>query len=469
MKKNTLRLATFVGILFLLASCGDTSGETSYTGTNIAQHLITITPGGGPTPTPTPTPILPRYDDLAENLPPTQIEFWYVWDAYGTDPYQEIAIQFNASNDYDIEVVAVNQGSYGDLENAVREAITQDELPHIAMAYDYQYLGWDQLDQVAVDLTPYFTDLTFGLEGETLDDIYPVFLEHDLYEERRYGLPAQRSGQVLFYNTTWAGELGYDSPPSTPAEFKGQACAANLFNDNVTGGWFINTSPAAMVSWIYAFGGDLSSAAGYKFTAEETVAAFEFLYDLQFRGCAWQPGTLYPNEEFADRRGLFYSSSIAGIPYQLQAFENEEGTDTWVPIPYPGVDGNPVITVYGPSFVMLRSTPEEQFASWVFLRYLLEPSSQALIVEGTGGFPIRKSAVALLEDTDITTSQWLAALDLLEYGHSEPRLASWRTVRSALQDAGEMLFVAFNPPEISDLLDQLQATADELHAESGGN
>jgi multiple sugar transport system substrate-binding protein len=468
MRKNVLLLASLTIFLSLLASCGEPSGETGFTGTDIAQRLITVTPGGGPTPTPTPTPVLPRYDDLAENLPPTRIDFWYVWDGYGADPYREIAIQFNASNRYDIEVDAVNQGGYGDIDNEIRDAIAQDELPALTMAYNYQYLGWDQLDQVTVDLTPYFTDLTFGLDEETLADFYPVFLEHDLIGEYRYALPAQRAGQVLFYNTTWAKELGYNSPPTTPDEFKRQACAAHAFNDNVTGGWFINATPASMTAWIYAFGGDFSSASGYKFTSEETTAAFEFLYDLQAKGCAWQPGTLYPNEEFAARRGLFYTSSIAGIPYQLAALENEDNNDSWTAIPFPGVDGNPVIPVYGPSYVMLRSTPEEQFASWIFLQYLLEPSNLATLIERTGGFPLRKSAVSLVEGTDVATSQWLAAVDLLEYGRFEPRLASWRTVGAALQDAGDMLFVPFNPPEISDLLAQLQATAEELHAEAGG-
>jgi ABC-type glycerol-3-phosphate transport system substrate-binding protein len=274
---------------------------------------------------------------------------------------------------------------------------------------------------------------------------------------------------VLFYNTTWAKELGYDSPPSTVDEFKRQACAANAFNDNITGGWFINTSTASMTSWMYAFDGEISSTAGYDFTSDEVVSAFEFLYELKAAGCAWQPGTLYPNEEFAARRGLFFTSSIAGIPHQLEAFEDAGNNDTWTSIPYPGVEGDPVITVYGPSYVMLRSTPEEQLASWIFLQYLLEASNQALIVEGTGGFPISKSVVALVDGSDVATSQWLAAVELLEYGRFEPRLSSWRTVRAALRDAGDILFTAFNPPEISDLLDQLQATAEELHAEAGGN
>jgi ABC-type glycerol-3-phosphate transport system substrate-binding protein len=153
----------------------------------------------------------------------------------------------------------------------------------------------------------------------------------------------------------------------------------------------------------------------------------------------------------------------------LEAFEDAGNNDTWTSIPYPGVEGDPVITVYGPSYVMLRSTPEEQLASWIFLQYLLEASNQALIVEGTGGFPISKSVVALVDGSDVATSQWLAAVELLEYGRFEPRLSSWRTVRAALRDAGDILFTAFNPPEISDLLDQLQATAEELHAEAGGN
>jgi multiple sugar transport system substrate-binding protein len=473
MKIKLWLLISLFGFLSILTACSDVSSETSFTGTTLPLHLITPTPGAPPTPLPTPTLPLPRFDDVADDLSGTQIEFWYVWDRYGVDPYQEMVIQFNATNDYDVTVAAINQGGYGVLAGEMESAFGYDEMPDIAMAYNYQYLGWDSLGEVTVDLTPYLTDVVFGLDEDAIADFYPVFWEHDLVGDHRYGLPAQRAGTLLFYNKTWAEELGFDAPPQTPDEFKQQACAAAAEHGDGTGGWFINTNTAGMTSWLYAFEGEIESGAGgYDFDTDEVAAAFDFLYDLilQTPSCAWYPGHSYPNDEFASRKGLFYSSSIVGIPYQLDAFEAAGNDDIWVPIPYPGVDGDPVITAYGPSYVVVKSSPEEQLASWIFLKYLLESDNQAFVVEATGGFPISRSTVALLDDTEIANAQWLAAVELLKYGRFEPRYSSWRTVGVALQDAAGMLFTGgFDPTKASELLAQLQATAEELHAEAGNN
>ncbi len=40
-----------------------------------------------------------------------------------------------------------------------------------------------------------------------------------------------QSAQVMFYNNTWASELGFDAAPQTADEFKEQACAAAAAND----------------------------------------------------------------------------------------------------------------------------------------------------------------------------------------------------------------------------------------------
>jgi len=86
---------------------------------------------------------------------------------------------------------------------------------------------------------------------------------------------------LLAYNTTWAKELGLNSLPVTPEEFKTQMCAANksflkdadLTNDGL-GGWLINTDPVAMYSWLTAFGVDLTPGEGYVFSGEAGEAAF---------------------------------------------------------------------------------------------------------------------------------------------------------------------------------------------------
>ncbi|PIZ25991.1 MAG: ABC transporter substrate-binding protein, partial [Chloroflexi bacterium CG_4_10_14_0_8_um_filter_57_5] len=39
---------------------------------------------------------------------------------------------------------------------------------------------------------------------------------------QRLGAPAQRSARFLFYNQTWARELGFSAPPATADEFRQQ-------------------------------------------------------------------------------------------------------------------------------------------------------------------------------------------------------------------------------------------------------
>ena len=129
-----------------------------------------------------------------------------------------------------------------------------------------------------------------------------------------------------------------------------------------------------------------------------------------------------------------------------------------------------MVSVYGPSYVMLPSTQEEQLAAWLFIKYMLEPANQVVLVESDGSLPISRSTVSLLRENTLVSSQWIAAVELLDYGRFEPRYQSWSKVRAALQDAANFLFTAnFDPSTMSDLLDQLQATAEELHAMGGGN
>ena len=466
MRKKLKPIAFFLTLLFLTTACADSSSLES---TEIKYPALSPSPELQADPTPTVHP--PQFDDVAEDLQGTEIEFWYVWNRYGDDPFQEMADQFNSSNEYGITVNAVNKSDFRDLDKDLNEGILSGELPEIALGYNYQYLGWDADDNTVIDMIPYTYDPSFGLGEEAISDFYPVFWDHDLIDGKRYGLPAQRTGQVILYNQTWAEELGFEKPPRNPEEFKQQACVASVKKGDGTGGWFINTSPASVLSWVYAFGGDVTTNEdSYDFDTPEASAAFEFLYDLKDTGCAWQPGTLYPNDDFATRRGLFYTSSVVGIPIQQDAFEIAGNEDEWIPIPFPGLGGTSVITVYGPSYVILSSTPKEQLAAWLFIKYMLEPINQAVLVEADGSFPISRSTVSLLRSNASVNSQWFAAVELLDYGKFEPRYLSWSKVRAALQDAAGILFtINFDSAEMADLLEQLQSTAEELHAMGGGN
>ena len=138
----------------------------------------------------------------------------------------------------------------------------------------------------------------------------------------RLGIPGISISSLLLYNRSWALELGFDAPPTTPEEFKTQACAAaansitDLNNAVISGGWITNTDPTTMMGWILAYGGNVinDTVDGYFLNSQEAKSAFDFVKGLFKSGCAWVPETPYPDTEFASRGGLFYSTSINGLP-----------------------------------------------------------------------------------------------------------------------------------------------------------
>jgi ABC-type glycerol-3-phosphate transport system substrate-binding protein len=218
---------------------------------------------------------------------------------------------------------------------------------------------------------------------------------------------------------------------------------------------------------LFAFDGSLLHPNGkqYQAVTPENDAAFTFLRNLLDEGCAWIPGAYYPNQEFATRKGLFYPSSIAGIPYQISAFEEANSFDQWTVLPFPGIADNSVINVYGSAYATFESTPEEQLASWLFIKWMLEPQNQAQFIEASGYLPVSASALDYLEEYVAENPLWAQVIEMIPYGQTEPALGSWGIARWAFGDAIEELFGPdFNQEQIPSLLETLEETLNETHA-----
>jgi multiple sugar transport system substrate-binding protein/sn-glycerol 3-phosphate transport system substrate-binding protein len=427
-----------------------------------------------PEPTDVPVPAGPQ-GVTAADLQGVEIEFWHVWSRSVGEAIEAMAADFTATNEYGITVMPINQGGYGDQFNAMNAAINTGDLPDLVVGYNNQYLSWDAAGDVIEDLVPYVENPSFGMTADEVADFYPAFWASDTIGEERLGVPAQRSGQYYFYNYTWAEELGFGSAPTTPAEFKEQACASAVANNtdddpgnDGTGGVFFKTEASTIVGWIWAFGGEVEvPGEGYDFSSPEAIEAITFWHDLLSEGCAWTPEAQYPNPEFAARLGLFFNSSIAGLPYQVSDFADAGNDDEWGPIPLPTVGGTPVVDLYGPSFAMVTSTPEEQLASWLFLKWFTEPENQASWIEASAYYPTRASTLDLLGAYLASTPLWADSLANLVYGKIEPRFESWSSVRYAVGDAiAQIAQEGFTADQIAQLMADLQAEVDELHAES---
>ncbi len=476
-------IALLIGGILSLGACqGATnpdypSNTTSSTPT--PTRYTSSNPGGVPT-TPKPSPIaspspvpISTLQVNSSALKGIEVAYWHVWQGEAQRLTNALVEEFNATNPWGIRIRATYIGDYDTLFSQLLQATQDGEPPDMAVAYYYQALDWNANQDLLLDLSDHINDPFWGLTAEEQADFYTVFWNQTDNAETRLGVPALRSGQMLYYNTTWAKELGFDAPPTTTAEFQEQACAAARANledgepeNDKTGGWIISTHPSSVLGWLYAFGAPISrpDGRGYRFDTPQVREAFGFLRQLYEQGCAWLPEGQTGEVEFASRLGMFASGSLTSIPYQEAAFKSADNPDDWTVIPFPAGDGNPAIDVYGPELVILKSKPERQLASWLFIKWLLTPENQNRWALTTGSFPLQKSVAEQMTKQDTGASQWQFAIDLLQYARPEPQYRSWGVIRWALGDATTQLFRwYFTLEQLPATVSLLDRTAAELH------
>jgi len=367
MKKLQWVLVVLTVLSLLLAACAPKATPTPEP--KVEQPTQAPAPTKAPEqPTQAPEPTQAPTEPPAPAIDPSgqTITFWHVWGSgLPSETMAAIVDEFNKTNEWGITVEAVDQGRYGDLEDAFNAAIQSGDLPDIVVGYTNALANWYAVDAI-VDLRTLVEDPTYGLTADDKVDFYAgAFAANTIADGAMVGFPLSQSANVLFYNKTWAQELGFDGPPKTAAEFKEQACAAaqaNASDDNPdndgTGGLVLYPGASNIMSWIFAFGGDILAADGsYDFTNPTVQDVMAFLKDLQDNGCAFQTES-YPNPEFATRKALFTMSSTAGIPYQIKAFQAEEATqDEWMLIPFVGPDGNKAVDGFSQSVAIVNTTP----------------------------------------------------------------------------------------------------------------
>lgn len=415
-------------------------------------------------------------EEMGPEIDPTgqTVTFWHVWGTGGpSEALLAIVDEFNATNEWGITVEAVDQGGYGDLEDAFNAAVQSGDLPDMVTGYTNAMANWYAVDSV-VDLDPYVNDEYFGLSAEEQAAFFPGSIEGGKAPDGTFfAFPISQSANVLFYNSGWAQELGFDAPPSNYAEFKEQACAAAEANANDddpdndgTGGLVLYASASNVASFVFANGGNMLNAAGdgYDYTDQTVVDTAEFMKELWDEGCAF-PTESYPNPEFASRKALFTMSSTAGLPYQFAAFDTEDAIkDEWTIAPFPGKDGGQAVDLFGQYVAIANTNPERMMATWVFVKYLTSPEVQAKWIEGSAYYPTRTDTLPLIEAYGAENATWSYGLTFLEYGSAEPAWASWSIVRRSVGDSFYAILQG-EPEEIPTLLSELNDAAAESVAE----
>jgi multiple sugar transport system substrate-binding protein len=447
--------------LFLILAACQPSSTPGPTPSASPSSPVTQTPAAAPT----------AHSTLAVDqsaLKGVTIQVWYPWFGAEASLFESQVTDFNSSNSWGITVQVASQGNYAALYDNLSAALETPAQPDLVVALPEQALAWEARGDV-VDLTPYVQDTRYGFSQAEIDDIPSVFWGQDQVGGRRLGVPAQRSARFLFYNQTWAEELGFASPPRNAEEFLKQACAANqvmrsdaVKDNDAKGGWLVDTDPMTALSWMLAFGGSVVEAQSYRFLTPDNIATFKFLKTMYDENCSWATFNPTPYDQFATRQALFATGSLEDLVDQSRAFTDAANQDQWTVLTFPGPNQSGLV-IYGSSFVVLKSTDVRQLAAWLFARWMLSPENQARWVLSTGLFPLRTSSMASLQDYRQEHPQWAAAVELIPQGRLQPKLASWRIVRVMLGDGFDHIFRVDMPSgQIAVVLAEMDRTVTDI-------
>ena len=455
----------------------------------LAAACATATPEPAPEPTavpdepavsPTDEPMEPTEEPMPESMlegDPTgqSITFWHAMSSdFNLAGIETMVENFNATNEFGITVEQVSQGRQSELQTAFNGAIATGELPNLTQGFPNGLVLWNGLDAIT-PINDFIDDPVYGLTAEEKEAIYPgVYSPGTLPDGTQVGLPMHQSASVHFYNHTWAQELGFDSPPATSAEWKEQMCAAAAANDadddpdnDGTGGYQYFPDASFVIPWVWAFGGDVVTEDGnaYSLNNQAVIDVALFLKDLSDSGCIMFTPT-FANPEFAARQTLAYRSSTAGVPFQRAANEEIGSTDVWGGIPWAGPDGTLVVNPHGQMVGIVPTNPDQDLATWIFLKYVTSPETQAEWISQTGYYPSQSTTDlgTKLDDDPV----YAGALELIEAygGNSEPNLAAHGSVRGLIRDAFFAILDAETDEDVIAILDQLNADAAEVVEET---
>lgn len=322
---------------------------------------------------------------------PVTIEFWHAMTGPTEKELQKLANDFHKKNP-NITVKLVGQGNYDTLSEKLMAAAKAKNSPAMAQAYSNWMTDYVNNDLIE-DLTPYYNDKTIGINDKS--DIVPAFLADNTFNGKLYGVPFNKSTEVLIYNKDYFERLGI-SVPTTWDELKTAAakCTTNINGKKVIGLGFENSLSGDMATYIKQAGGEYVTNSGdVKFNSDAGKKALSFLTDMLVteKTARLAGEDSYISTPFGRGDVAMCIGSSAGVSYINSAVGGHFKWST-APLPKDVIAASPF---QGTNLVIFKNaTDEQKVAAFEFSKYLASTDVTCEWAEKTGYVPVRESTLA---------------------------------------------------------------------------
>jgi multiple sugar transport system substrate-binding protein len=381
-----------------------------------------------------------------------QVDFWHVQTKQNEDALKKIAADFNAANP-GITVTPQYIGDYNTIAQKIQVGIQAKQVPAMAVGYENNVANYQQANAL-LDLTPYINSKTYGWTKDDLSDIFPGFLDRNIYPDfnnQILSAPFTSSLLMMWYNADMLKSVGFNGPAKTWDEFKAQAAATLKAGKK---GFPMRTDASVIDGMVFSFGGEVITPDNKKakFDSPQALAALQVIEDMAKAGTAFTIDTANNEDQslFTNGDAPFFVGSSTGRAYIGAAMQKDPNDPTkgdkfaWNGTVIPQSADNlntPKTALYGANAIVFKSTPEQQLASWLFLKYFTSKDVTAYWSIQSGYLPVRKSAAESDTFKTFVNGKPLnrAAFDIAQDGKGEPQPAGWTKARTDIQDAETQL------------------------------
>lgn len=317
---------------------------------------------------------------VTEITSPVEITFWHAMSGDLEKSLQAITDDFMAQNP-NITVTLQNQSSYKDLQQKITATVASPkDLPTITQAYPDWMLNPIK-DDLVTDLTPYIENET--LKFDDYEDILPSLREAATIEDKIYGMPFNKSTEVLWYNKTLLDELGLKVP--TTYEELAEVSKTIKEKKGIPGVGF-DALHTYYTTFLKSEGKTYDN--NFDVTSEESQKAVNYYLEGVKEGYFRIAGTEhYLSGPFANELVAMYVGSMAGENYVKQGVDGKFEIGV---APYPT---NTSMQQGTDLYIFSSATAEQKTAAYEYFKFLTNKDNQIKWAAETGYMPIRQSAI----------------------------------------------------------------------------
>jgi multiple sugar transport system substrate-binding protein len=405
--------------------------------------------------------------------PPTSIEatrpngqevvLWHSYEGSLRNALLGQVDEFNATNPWHIIIVPEYHGKSDQLQSQLKLAAAKGTAPDLTILAPSDV--WS-LGDVVVPVAPYAANPVYGLTPDDLTDIFPAMLDitRDPKLNTLLSFPLGGEGVVLIYNIDRLAAQNQLTAPNSWPLFK-EVCQATT--QDVTGdgqpdrfGFGFDSRADFATAWLISRGGSIISDDGLHttFNSDEGVKTLQTLQETANSGCFYRTTDEDAIHDFARGKVAMIFALTTQVPEIFNAVESQGGF-RWGVSPVPYGRRNPTLTISGPAWTILRSTPARQLAAWLFIRWFSDMAETVRWAQLTGLLPLRKSAGVGLAGEFATNAGFKVAFELLSVAYAQPDIPAWGSIAELLVHAVNAA-VAGNDP--AQLLNDAAKSADAL-------